>query len=147
MGTLPVSVIVAVRNEARNLPRCLESVTKVAEVYVVDSQSTDGTQEIAESYGATVVQFHYGGGWPKKRQWALDTLQLACEWVLLVDADEALTPELIDEIENPKSTIRALTAITLSFRCIFSDGDCGTVARASTSLHSFVGTRAITSAA
>ena len=100
MGTLPVSVIVAVRNEARNLPRCLESVTEAAEVYVVDSQSISGTQEIAESYGATVVQFHYGGGWPKKRQWALDTLQLACEWILLVDADEALTPELIDEIET-----------------------------------------------
>ena len=74
MGTLPVSVIVAVRNEARNLPRCLESVTKVAEVYVIDSQSTDGTQGIADSYDAMVVQFHYTGGWPKKRQWAIDTL-------------------------------------------------------------------------
>lgn len=100
MGTLPVSVIVAVRNEARNLPRCLESVTKAAEVYVVDSQSTDGTQEIAESYDAMVVQFHYRGGWPKKRQWAIDTLPLTCEWILLVDADEALTPELIGEIET-----------------------------------------------
>jgi glycosyltransferase involved in cell wall biosynthesis len=100
IGTLPVSVIVAVRNEARNLPRCLESVTNAAEVYVVDSQSTDGTQELAESYDAMVVQFHYRGGWPKKRQWALDTLPLTCKWILLLDADEALTPELVDDIKT-----------------------------------------------
>jgi glycosyltransferase involved in cell wall biosynthesis len=104
--TLPVSVIVPVRNEADNLPRCLESLRGVGEVYVVDSQSSDDTAEIARGFGAKVVQFHYAGGWPKKRQWAMDTLPLAHEWVFLVDADEALTPELSDEIrhgiENPE---------------------------------------------
>jgi glycosyltransferase involved in cell wall biosynthesis len=103
---LPVSVIVPVRNEACNLPRCLASLRGVGEVYVVDSQSGDGTAEIASSFGATVVQFRYAGGWPKKRQWAMDTLPLAHDWVFLVDADEALTPELWDEIrraiENPE---------------------------------------------
>jgi glycosyltransferase involved in cell wall biosynthesis len=97
---LPVSVIVPVRNEARNLPRCLESLSGVGEIYVVDSQSSDGTVEIARSFGARVVQFHYAGGWPKKRQWAMDTLPLAHDWVLLVDADEALTPELADEMRQ-----------------------------------------------
>lgn len=97
-GLLPVSVIVPVRNEAHNLPRCLESLRQVGEVYVVDSQSTDDTVEIARSHGANVVQFHYAGGWPKKRQWAMDTLPLAYDWVLLVDADEALTPALGEEI-------------------------------------------------
>lgn len=95
---LPVSVIVPVRNEARNLPRCLESLKTAGEVYVVDSQSTDDTIAIARSYDAKVVQFQYAGGWPKKRQWAMDTLPLAYDWVLLLDADEALTPELCDEI-------------------------------------------------
>lgn len=95
---LPVSVIVPVRNEARNLPRCLESLRALGEVYVVDSQSTDDTIAIARSYDAKVVQFQYAGGWPKKRQWAMDTLPLAYDWVLLLDADEALTPELCDEI-------------------------------------------------
>src|SRR5260221_12559908 len=103
---LHVSVIVPVRNESRNLPRCLESLRKMGEVYVVDSSSTDSTVEIARSYGAKVVQFHYQGGWPKKRQWAMDTLPLACDWVLLIDTDEALTPELEREIRqavlNPK---------------------------------------------
>jgi glycosyltransferase involved in cell wall biosynthesis len=104
-GLLPVSVIVPVRNEAHNLPRCLESLRQVGEVYVVDSQSTDSTVEIARSFRAKVVQFHYQGGWPKKRQWAMDTLPLAYDWVFLVDADEALTPELAEEIgqaiQNP----------------------------------------------
>ena len=96
--TLPLSVIIPAKNEARNLPHCLESLRRVSEVFVVDSQSTDGTVEIARSRGAQVVQFHYHGGWPKKRQWAIDTLPLTQEWVLLVDADEALTPELAQEI-------------------------------------------------
>ena len=64
-----------------------------AKSIVIDSQSTDETVEIARSYGAQVVQFHYQGGWPKKRQWAMDTLPLAYDWILLLDADEMLTPE------------------------------------------------------
>lgn len=95
---LPVSVIVATRNEEKNLPRCLAGLRDVGEVYVIDSGSTDATPEIARSYGAKVVQFRYQGGWPKKRQWAMDTLQLEYEWVFLVDADEVLTPELAEEI-------------------------------------------------
>ena len=99
-GILPLTVIVAARNEARNLPRCLESLRSAAEVYVIDSQSTDATAKIAESYGAHVVQFHYRGGWPKKRQWAMDSLPLSNQWIFLVDADEVLTPDLADEIRE-----------------------------------------------
>ena len=103
---LPMSVIIPVRNEAKNLPRCLEALGNVGEVIVVDSQSTDATVEIARGFGAQVVQFHYPGGWPKKRQWAMDTLPLANEWILLLDADEVLNPELTAEIrraiENPE---------------------------------------------
>jgi len=97
---LPLSVIIPVRNEEKNLPRCLESVREVGEVYVIDSGSTDRTVEIARSAGAKVVQFLYHGGWPKKRQWAMDTLPLAYEWILLLDADEVLTPELVEEIRS-----------------------------------------------
>jgi glycosyltransferase involved in cell wall biosynthesis len=97
---LPLTVIIPVRNEAHNLPRCLESLKRAGEVYVIDSQSTDDTAAIAESQGAKVVQFHYAGGWPKKRQWAMDTLPLAYDWILLLDADEVLTPELADEIQK-----------------------------------------------
>ena len=97
---LPISVIVAARNEEKNLGRCLESLNSVGEIFVVDSFSTDCTAEIARSFAAHVVQFRYEGGWPKKRQWALDTLPLNYEWVLLLDADESLTPELVSEIET-----------------------------------------------
>ena len=97
---LPVTVIIPVRNEARNLPRCLESLKSAGEIYVVDSESSDDTAAIAESHGAKVVQFHYAGGWPKKRQWAMDTLPLAHDWIFLLDADEVLTPELADEIRE-----------------------------------------------
>ncbi len=99
-GKLPVSVIIPVRNEAQNLPRCLQALKDVGEVYVIDSQSTDDTVEIARSHGAKVVQFHYQGGWPKKRQWAMNTLPLTYDWILLLDADEVLTPELADEIRR-----------------------------------------------
>lgn len=81
------------------MPRCLEAVRRCAEIYVVDSQSTDATVEIAREFKAKVVQFHYQGGWPKKRQWALDTLPFENDWILLLDADEILTPEIADEIE------------------------------------------------
>ena len=101
--TLPISVIVPVRNEARNLRRCLESLRGAGEVYVIDSQSSDDSAEIARTCGSRVIQFYYRGGWPKKRQWALDMLPLKYEWVLLLDADESLTPALADEI---KTTIR-----------------------------------------
>jgi len=97
---LPVTVIIAVRNEAHNLPRCLRALGEVGEVIVVDSQSSDATVEIAREFGAQVVQFHYQGGWPKKRQWAMDTLPLAHDWILLLDADEVLTPELTAEIQR-----------------------------------------------
>jgi hypothetical protein len=99
-GKLPVSVIVATRNEEKNLPRCLEALREVGEVFVIDSGSTDATPEIARSFGAKVVQFHYQGGWPKKRQWAMENLPLAFDWILLVDADEALTPQLAAEIRR-----------------------------------------------
>src|SRR5437868_14449937 len=89
-GILPVSVVVPVRNEAHNLPRCLEALRDVAEVYAIDSQSTDATVEIARSHGATVVQSHYQGGWPKKRQWATNSLPLAYDWAPLPDADVVL---------------------------------------------------------
>jgi|SRR5579862_4886533 len=100
IGKLPISVILAARNEEKNLPRCLESLRNVSEVYVVDSGSTDATVEIARSFGVKVVQFHYQGGWPKKRQWAMGNLPLAHEWILLLDADESLTPELEAEIRQ-----------------------------------------------
>jgi cellulose synthase/poly-beta-1,6-N-acetylglucosamine synthase-like glycosyltransferase len=98
--SIAVTVVIPTRNEARHLARCLGAIRRFSEVYVVDSQSTDSIVEVARALGAKVVQFHYHGGWPKKRQWALDTLPFENEWVLLLDADEVVTPGLAHEIEE-----------------------------------------------
>ena len=64
---IPVSIIIPIKNEATNLPRCLNSVKWADEIFVVDSESSDGSQTIAESNGAKVVQFQFNGTWPKKK--------------------------------------------------------------------------------
>jgi glycosyltransferase involved in cell wall biosynthesis len=61
-GGLPVTVLLAARNEAVNLPRCLAALKPAARVIVLDSHSTDATAEIARAWGAEVVQFDYGCG-------------------------------------------------------------------------------------
>jgi len=87
---VPVSVIVPIKNEAENLPRCLDSVAWADQIFVVDSQSADGSQRIAEKLGARVVQFEFNGTWPKKKNWALEHLPLRNDWVFILDADEVL---------------------------------------------------------
>lgn len=102
---IPVSVLIPAKNEEDNLPACLESLSCADEVFVVDSQSSDRSVEIAESYGAKVVQFAFNGRWPKKKNWALETLPFRNEWVLIVDCDERIPPALWEEIaiaiQNP----------------------------------------------
>src|SRR5690606_12494560 len=100
MRKIPVSVLIPIRNEAANLPRCLASVAWADQVFVVDSHSTDASEAIARRYGAEVVQFVYNGLWPKKKTWALEHLPFRHEWVLLLDADEVMPPGAGDEIAD-----------------------------------------------
>ena len=95
---IPVSVLIPAKNEELNLPACLKSVARADEVFVVDSHSSDRSVEIAESYGAKVVQFDFNGRWPKKKNWSLENLPFNNDWVLIVDCDERITPELWEEI-------------------------------------------------
>jgi len=94
----PVSVIVPVKNEAQNLGRCLPALAWADEIFVVDSQSSDETAQVATDFGAAVVQFHFNGRYPKKKNWALENLPFRNEWVLIIDADEVVLPELAAEI-------------------------------------------------
>jgi hypothetical protein len=89
---VPVSILIPIKNEATNLPRCLASVSWASEVWVVDSRSDDGSQGIAEATGAKVVQFEFNGTWPKKKNWALDNLPFGNDWVFILDADEVMPP-------------------------------------------------------
>jgi glycosyltransferase involved in cell wall biosynthesis len=68
----------------------LSAIPWADEIFVVDSASTDGTQRIAEEFGATLVQFEFNGTWPKKKNWALEHLPFQNEWVFVLDADEVL---------------------------------------------------------
>jgi glycosyltransferase involved in cell wall biosynthesis len=94
----PVSVLVITHNEAMHIGTCLRSVRDWAdEIFVVDSHSTDETCRIADAEGAQVVAhaFEYPA---QQKNWALANLPLRNDWVLLLDADEHVPPELRDEI-------------------------------------------------
>jgi glycosyltransferase involved in cell wall biosynthesis len=95
-----VSILIPIRNEAANLPRCLESVNWAEEIVVVDSHSTDGSQRIAEEFGAEVVQFEFNGTWPKKKNWALENVSFRNEWVFILDADEVLPASAAAEFQR-----------------------------------------------
>lgn len=99
-GKTPVTVLIAAKNEALNLPKCVKSLQPAESVILLDSHSTDDTAKIVQKAGAKVVQFNFKGGYPKKRQWALDHLKIKTPWVLLIDADEEVTEELWEEIKR-----------------------------------------------
>ncbi|HLW46978.1 MAG TPA: glycosyltransferase family 2 protein [bacterium] len=97
-GSAPLAVIILTRNEEENLPHALASVAGwAAEVWVVDSHSTDRTAHLARERGARVVA-HEFAGYPAQRNWALRSLPLGPDWVLFLDADETVTPELRVEL-------------------------------------------------
>lgn len=97
---IPVSVIIMTKNEEKNIAKCLLSVRGFDEVFVVDSNSTDRTCEIAREFGAAVVTFTWNGQYPKKKQWCLEGLPFRNDYVLYVDADEEASPELVAEIRE-----------------------------------------------
>jgi glycosyltransferase involved in cell wall biosynthesis len=91
-------VLIPCLNAGTTLARTLSSVQSFDEVIVIDSRSRDHTRAIAGEHGARIVDFTWDGGYPKKKQWALDTVATRHDWVLQLDADEALTSGLVEEI-------------------------------------------------
>lgn len=114
-----MSVIVPIKNEAENLPRCLASVAWADEIFVVDSRSTDGSARIAEELGARVVQFEFSGTWPKKKNWALEHLPFRNEWVFILDADEVLPPEAEAEVRAAIAGAGATAGFWINRRFMF----------------------------
>ncbi|MEY4363991.1 MAG: hypothetical protein RLZZ24_1343 [Pseudomonadota bacterium] len=99
MTARTLSAILITHNEAHNLPDCLRSLQGcVDEVVVVDNGSTDGTQHLAEQLGARVVRVDDWPGFGPQKNRALDAAR--CDWVLSIDADERLTPELAQAIQH-----------------------------------------------
>jgi glycosyltransferase involved in cell wall biosynthesis len=121
-GRALVSVMIPTLNEGKNIARCLDHLQWADEVVVVDSGSKDDTCAIAERYGARVVQFKWNGQWPKKKNWALRNVDFRNPWVLIVDADEWITPELADEIVAVVKTPRKTVGYYINRRFIFMGG-------------------------
>jgi glycosyltransferase involved in cell wall biosynthesis len=119
---VPISVIVHARNEAVNIPFTLESVVGWAdEIFVVDSESSDGTADVARSLGATVVSRRCERrGLVAQRNWALDTLPFRNEWVFVLDADEYIEDGLKAEVERlVRANDQGKDGYWLRFRLIF----------------------------
>lgn len=97
---IPISVIIVTKNEALRIVVALDSVSNFDDVWVVDSESHDATQEIALKHHAQVIRYRWNGQYPKKRQWALENCALKYDRIFFVDADEIVTPQLASEIAS-----------------------------------------------
>lgn len=95
-AAVPLTLLVIARNEAASIGRCLDSVPFAAEKLVVDSGSTDGTQDVARARGARVVHQDWLGFGPQRN---FATTQATHDWILALDADEALSPALAQELQ------------------------------------------------
>jgi glycosyltransferase involved in cell wall biosynthesis len=118
MSTLPLTLVVITRNEAQKIARCLDSVPFASEKLVIDSGSTDDTIAIAQAHGARVVHQDWLG-FGAQRNFA--TTQCSHAWILALDADEFLSPELIDEMQQrlPELMRTALAAVVLRRHTIY----------------------------
>ncbi len=100
--TASLTVLVATRNEELNIERCLASVSGLAsQVLILDSESSDGTVGIARRYGEVhPLPYDHSRIIPWIFQWALDNLDIQGDWILILEADQALTSELRDELRT-----------------------------------------------
>ncbi|WP_224999706.1 glycosyltransferase family 2 protein [Cesiribacter sp. SM1] len=87
-----ISVVILTKNEENDLPTCLNSVSWSDDVHVLDSGSTDRTQDIARAWGAK-VSLHPFESFGSQRNYALEKLEIRHEWILFLDADEVVTQQ------------------------------------------------------
>jgi glycosyltransferase involved in cell wall biosynthesis len=95
---IQVTAVILTKDEETALPACLDGLVAFEQVIVVDSASADHTVQIANEWGAEVVQFSWNRKYPKKKQWALQHPAIRHDWVLLLDADEIVRESLAEEI-------------------------------------------------
>lgn len=119
---MQIAVVILTHNEEINLPSCLHGVSDWAsDIFVVDSGSADRTLDIARQYGATVVE-HAFETHSKQWAWALQNLPLRTSWVLGLDADQRVTPELAAELrELDDSSLSGIQGIYVKRRQVFRE--------------------------
>ena len=124
MKKLDITTVILTYNEELHIRRCLENVCGFSRrVIVVDSPSTDRTVEICNEFeNVEVVVHQYPGNQAAQFNWALDNLKIDTEWVLRMDADEYLLPELVDELQRRIPSMPLdITGIEFKRRHIFMD--------------------------
>lgn len=116
-----ISVIILSFNEEIHIERCIRSVKEIAkEIFLVDCFSSDHTKAIAEQFGAIVIQKNWPGNQAIQMNWALENLPIKTKWVLRLDADEYLLPELVEELQQKLYKIQDdVTGIVFKRRHIF----------------------------
>ena len=108
MNKPDISVIILTYNEEIHIRRCLENIRELAkDIFIIDSYSTDRTLEIAQEYGAVILQNKWENNHAKQLNWALVHAPVRTDWILRLDADEYLLPELIDELLEKVSFLPA----------------------------------------
>lgn len=119
---LDLSVIILTYNEEIHIARCLDSVCSYAkDVYIIDSYSNDKTLDIAGKYDrVSILQHKWENDHSKQFNWALQNAPISTEWVLRLDADEYLMPELVEELKDKLPFLPAsVTGVVFKRRHIF----------------------------
>ena len=118
---LDISAIILTFNEEMHIKRCLDNIsTIVKEVFIVDSYSTDKTLEIAKEYKNVTILQNKWVNYATQFNWGLKNAPIKTEWIIRLDADELLLPELIEELRQKMPTLdECVTGITLKRRHIF----------------------------
>ena len=119
---LPITVIILAFNEALHIARCLTRIAPLVErMVVIDSFSTDGTVETANSLGAEVLQ-HKWKNYSDQFQWGLDNARPTTAWVMRLDSDEYIEPGAQDELRHLLPALpQDVTGITLKLKVIFRE--------------------------
>lgn len=94
-----VDIMIPTLNESMHISECINNALEIGPVYVLDSFSKDGTQQMARDAGATVIE-HPFENYSRQKNWGLDNLPFTAPWTFILDADERITPALRDEIHR-----------------------------------------------
>jgi glycosyltransferase involved in cell wall biosynthesis len=120
---ISLSALILTFNEEKHIARCIESLQPICRyVYIVDSFSTDKTLEIAEAMGVQCFQKKWENNHAKQFNWGLNNIAFNTEWVIRLDADEYILPELASEIrENLQKLAKDISGVTINRRVDFMD--------------------------